>query len=247
MIDRRVAGMKVLITREAEDAERWAMKLTSLGALPVVFPCLQSENITDPAVANVLKAAVETANWIVLSSRRGVVSTARLLDGKLTSRTKVAVIGPATARAAKELLGRADLVATDSTSAGIADALLARIKIVKASGAARVVMAGAEGGRTDVEQLLGRNGVKVSRVDVYRTIPSPAVEPKRDLEQEGIDLIFLASPSAVEGLRNTAVVPRRAKVIVIGPTTAAAAVEAGFAVAGEAEEPNLESMLDAIG
>jgi uroporphyrinogen-III synthase len=138
-------------------------------------------------------------------------------------------------------------VATDSTSAGIADALLARIKIVKANGAARVVMAGAEGGRTDVEQLLGRNGVKVSRVDVYRTIPSPPVEPKRDLEQDGIDFVFLASPSAVEGLRNTAIVPRHAKVIVIGPTTAAAAVEAGFVVAGEAEEPNLDSMLDAIG
>ena len=170
-----------------------------------------------------------------------------MLDGKLTSRTKVAVIGPATARAAKELLGRADLVATDSTSAGIADALLARINIVKGTGAVRVVMAGAEGGRTDVETLLGKNGVKVSRVDVYRTIPSPPVEPKRDFDAEGLDFIFLASPSAVEGLRNTAIVPRAAKVIVIGPTTAAAAVEAGFVVAGEADEPNLDSMLDAIG
>lgn len=246
MIDRRVAGLKVLITREPEDAERWALKLTSLGAFPILFPCLQSENITDPAVAHILKASVESANWIVLSSRRGVVSTARMLDGKLNSRTKIAVIGPATARAAKELLGRADLVATDSTSAGIADALLARLSIVKGSGTVRVVMAGAEGGRADVETILGRAGVKVSRVDVYRTVPSSPIDPKRDFEQEGLDLIFLASPSAVEGLRNTAIVPREAKVIVIGPTTAAAALEAGMIVAGEAEEPNLDSMLDAI-
>ena len=111
----------------------------------------------------------------------------------------------------------------------------------------RVVMAGAEGGRADVETILGKAGVKVSRVDVYRTVASPPIEPKRDFTEEALDFVFLASPSAVEGLRNTAIVPREAKVIVIGPTTAAAAVEAGFVVAGEADEPHLDSMLDAIG
>jgi len=212
-----------------------------------LYPCLQSENITDPAVAQILRASVETANWLVLSSRRGVVSTARMLDGKLSSRTKIAVIGPATARAAKELLGRADLVASEATSAGIGDALLGRISLVKGAAAVRVVMAGAEGGRAEVETILGQAGVKVSRVDVYRVVPIPPVEEKRDFTPEALDFVFLASPSAVEGLRNTAIVPREARIIVIGPTTAAAAVEAGYIVSGEADEPNLDSMLDAIG
>ena len=246
MIDRRVAGMKVLVTREAEDAERWASRLTSLGALPVVMPCLQCENITDPSVATLLQASVEISGWLVLSSRRGAVAASRMLEGTLTARTKIAAIGPATARAAKETFHRCDLVASESTSAGIADALLQRFSLVKSAQPVRVVMAGAAGGRADVEVTLTKNGVKVSRVDVYRTIPSPAVDPKRDLEAEEIEFVLLASPSAVEGLRNIAIVPRSAKVITIGPTTSAAAVAAGLIVHGEASEPDLDGLLDAI-
>jgi uroporphyrinogen-III synthase len=246
MIDRRVDGLKVLVTREAEDAERWSSRLSSMGAIPVVMPCLNCENITDPSAATLLQASVETASWLVLSSRRGVVATARMLDGTLTSRTKIAVIGPSTARASKEMLGRADLVASDQTARGIADSLIARFKLVKSSDKIRVVMAGAAGGRTDVESSLRKNGAKVSRVDVYKTIPAPPVDPKRDLEAEGIDIILLASPSAVEGLRNIAIVPRGAKVLTIGPTTSAAAVEAGLVVHGEAQEPNLDSMLNEL-
>jgi uroporphyrinogen-III synthase len=246
MIDARVGGMKVLVTREAEDAERWATRLQAMGALPVVFPCLHAENITDPSVATILRATVETSNWMVLSSRRGVVATARMLDGKVSSRTKIAAIGPTTARASKEMFNRCDLVSQDFTARGIADALLQRFIIAKSAQPVRVVMAGAAGGRTDVESILGKQGVKVTRVDVYRTIPAPAVEPKRDLEADGIDIILLASPSAVEGLRNTADVPRSAKVFTIGPTTSQAAIAAGLEVHGEATTPSLEGLLDAM-
>ncbi len=246
MIDRRVAGMKVLITREAEDADRWASRLTGLGALTVVMPCLHCENITDPSVATLLQASVEISGWLVLSSRRGAVAAARMLNGTLTSRTKIAAIGPATARAAKEAFNRCDLVASEHTAKGIADALLQRFSLVKSAQPTRVVMAGAAGGRADVEITLTKSGVKVSRVDVYRTIPAPAVEPKRDLEAEELEFILLASPSAVDGLRNIAIVPRSAKVLTIGPTTSAAAIAAGLIVHGEATEPNLDGMLDAI-
>ena len=246
MMDRRVAGMKVLVTREAEDAERWASRLSSWGALPVVMPCLQCENITDPSVATLLQASVEISAWLVLSSRRGAVAAGRMLERKLTARAKIAAIGPATARAAKEVFNRCDLVASESTAAGIADALLERFGLVKSAQPVRVVMAGAAGGRTDVEQKLTKNGIKVSRVDVYHTIPAPPVEPKRDLEAEEIEIVLLASPSAVEGLRNIALVPRAAKVVTIGPTTSAAAVAAGLKVHGEAAEPDLDGMLDAL-
>jgi uroporphyrinogen-III synthase len=60
-----------------------------------------------------------------------------------------------------------------------------------------------------------------------------------------VEAIWLASPSAVTGLLNQAELDPRTRVITIGPTTSAAARDAGIVVGAEARCPTFTGMLEA--
>lgn len=239
-----LAGRRVLITRAADDAEVWAERLTRLGARPVLMPCLTCIPVDGPATASALIAALADASWLLLSSRHGAEVVASLLAGRLPPGVQVGVVGPSTAEAARRLLGRVDLVAARATSRGLADAMLARLG--GAASGERIVVAGAANGRDDAASALTGAGARVTVIPVYRTVPAPPPAVKRDLAAEGVDDILLASPSAVRGLVNCAVLSPSARIITIGPTTTAAALAAGLAVAAESRRPDLEGMLEVM-
>lgn len=241
-----LAGRTVLVTRAAEDAARWARRLEQLGARPVVLPCLVSSPATDEDTAVRLRVAVADADWLLLASRRGVEVTARLLGGALPPTVRVAVVGPATARAAASRLGRLNLVAAKHTAQDLARQLVALLARQRDRTPARVVVAGAVGGRDDADRVLSAAGAAVTRVDVYRTMSAFGGGARRDLGAEGVSDVLLASPSAVVGLLSLASVPRSARVITIGPTTTAAARAAGLEVAAEARRPDFDGMLEAM-
>lgn len=239
----QLMGRRVLVTRAAEDAEVWAARLASLGAQPVVLACLVSVPIDDTATGPALSAALADAAWLLVSSRHGVAVVAQLIGGVLPPRVLIAAVGSATAAAARRLLGRVDLIADENTSRGLGDA--SRRQLRGSVVGARIVVAGAAGGRTEAASVLTAAGATVVTIPVYRTIPvSPRT--KRDLGADGVDDILLASPSAVRGLINGAVLPPSARIVTIGPTTTAAAVAAGLTVDVESPRPDFEGMLEAI-
>lgn len=240
-----VAGRTVLITRAEGDAERWAARLARLGAKPIVFPCLVCEPIGDPETAGRLRAALAGADWLVLTSRRGAEAVADLLGVPPPPLPKLAAVGRATAQAAAARLRSVDLVASLGTGLSLAQDLAAALA-EDGEGGGRVVVAAAEGGRRDLEDVLEPAGIQVVRVPVYRTIPAPAEQPRHDLSAAGVDMILLASPSAVVGLVHRAVLPVGAPVVTIGPATTAAARANGLAVAGQARHPDLDGLLEAI-
>ena len=242
-----VAGKRVLVTRAARDADRWATRLAALGAEPVVLPCLVCEPIADESTASLLRGALEVADWLLLSSTRGCDATAKLLRGSpVPRRLRIAAVGPATGAAAAKCLGRVDFVARGGTSADLGRELIEHLRHERSMFNARVVAAGAADGRDDAAAIIARAGIPVTRVAVYRTIPAPATASKRDLAAEGIEIVLLASPSAVTGLLGSATLPRAAQVITIGPTTSAAAAAAGLSITAEAARPTLEGILEAI-
>jgi uroporphyrinogen-III synthase len=243
---RALAGRKVLVTRALEDAERWASRLTLLGAVPVVFPCLILEMIDNQEIRQSLHDALREARWLVLTSTRGAVAAGVLLGGELPAHVRVAVVGPTTARAAIGSVGRVDLMAKTASSGGLGAELADVVRDDSGMGALGVVVAGAVGGRDEAEIALRAAGVAVTRLDLYRTTPIPRATKKRQLGAEGIQDVLLASPSAVRGLMNAAVVPVDARVIAIGPTTSAAARAAGLAVTAEARRPSLEGMIEVM-
>lgn len=241
---RDLGGRVILVTRAAEDAAEWVARLGALGATALSLPCLVCEPLRDAALARGLRAALDGAAWLVVTSRRGVDAVAELA-GRVPDGVRIAAVGPRTAARCGEALGRAaDLVAADGTGAGLAREL--RAALVAAPPRPRIVVAAADRAEEHFERALDARQVELVRLAVYRTVPAPPVEPRADLAALGVDTIFLASPSAVTGLVNRAVVPGGALLISIGPSTTEAARAAGLAVAAEAARPGFEGLVEAI-
>ena len=243
---RSLSGRIILVTRSAEEAPVWAAELSGRGATTVVFPCITRRPIRDPDTAAMLATALESADWLVLTSVHGAHGVAELVGTRRVADARVAVVGEATARAARQVLGRVDLVAPNGTGLSLGEGLARRIRDTLGTHSTRVVAAGAENARLDLEEALAPLGVEVQRIPVYRTVPAAAQEPREDLVVLGVDTIFLASPSAVAGLLARAVVPDDARIITIGPSTSEAVRDAGLRVDGEAATRSLEGMIEAM-
>lgn len=243
MMPSPLAGRRVLVTRALEDAGEWAARLEALGAEPVILPCIRTEPLDDASTRDRLAAAVRDADWLCVTSPRGAEAVARLV-APLPPAVRAAAVGDSTAGAVRRSLGREPFVCRGATSRALGAELLARE--LAGSATARVVVAAAEGGRTDLEAVLRAGGVTVTRIDVYRTVPASPAPAPIDLARERIADVLLASPSAVRGLLNQASFPSNARIFTIGPTTSAAVVAAGLVVAGEASRPDLESLVEVM-
>jgi len=258
-----LAGRRVLITRGEDDSAEWAERIARYGAEPVLLPCIRCELIDGPELRATVVAALADADWLVFTSRRGVEAFASLREGPrpaLAQRTKVAVVGAATAEAARAHLGRADLVGA-GTAAELGALLAATLEAesdetARSLGAnsamcmaplpSHVVLAVAANAGPALERALIGAHARCTRLDVYRTIPAAPAARKRALSALGADNVMLASPSAVSGFVGQVDVDAPVSIYTIGPSTTAAARAEGLAVTAEAREPSLEGLVEAM-
>ena len=238
-----LTGRRVLLTRSAEDCAEWAQSLERRGARAVLLPCIHSEPIDTPALRAGLITALAAADWLVFTSRRGVDAFAQLTRTTLPERTRVAVVGPATAAAADARLGRIDLVGRDGTAAGLAATLCADGGLASHR---NVLLALAANAGDVLERTLAAAGARCTRFDVYRTVPAPQAARKRASSTLGADDVVFASPTAVDGFLHQIEIDAPLAVYTIGPSTSAAARALGLVVTAEAREPSLEGLLEAM-
>ncbi len=241
-----LTGRRVLITRAADDAARWAARLTVHGAVVDVMPCVRTQRITDAGTRERLLAALHDADCLVLTSARGVDAVAGLpgVTALASAARETVAVGAATAGAMADRLGVIPYVARGGSARALGDELAARWGARSAG--RRVVVVGARDGRTDVENALRAAGACVTRVDVYRTIPAPPRQHRRNLAGDGITDVLLASPSAVTGLLNQAVVTNGVRLYAIGATTAAAIAAAALRLTAQSATPDLDGLLEAM-
>jgi uroporphyrinogen-III synthase len=241
-----LTGRRILLTRTEEDCAEWAARIAQVGAEPVLLPCIRCEPIDTPELRSELRAAAHEANWLIFTSARGVAAFTALQDARpndrLTKRNRVAVVGFATAEAARAALGRVDWIG-GGTAASLADALVGQTQIAADS---RVLIAVAENAGDILQRTLQAAGASCARFDVYRTLPAPPRVRKRALSTLGADTIVLASPSAVTGFVHQVHVDTQCAIYTIGPSTTAAARAQGLSVTAEAREPSLEGVLEAM-
>ena len=233
---------RLLLTRSEEDNAEWAEKLAERGVDPVALPCIHCEPIDTPALRAHLAEAAAAADWLTFTSRRGVEAFAALHPTPLP-RARVAVVGAATAAAARELLGHMDLVGRDGTAASLGDTLARDGDL---SYRHHVLLALAENAGDTLERALTAAGARCTRFDVYRTIPAPPAATKRAMSTLGADNVIFASPTAVKGFVQQVAVDVPVRVYTIGPSTSAAARAVGLAVTAEAREPSLEGILESM-
>ena len=234
---------RVLLTRSEEDCADWAARLALHGAEAIALPCIRTEPIVDAQRKTALEKALAEADWLVFTSRRGVEAFATLAAKAPREQCRIAVVGSATAEAAKAALGRVDLVGAGGTAESLAETL---VDVGDLKRHPRVLLALAENAGDTLERTLAGAGARCTRLDVYRTVPAPPAEPRRSLSALRVDNVVLASPSAVTGFVHLVDVDAPVSVYTIGPSTTAAARRLGVAVTAEAREPSFEGILEAM-
>ena len=238
----RLSGRRILITRAHPGTEALAARLEALGAIAVVAPTIAVRPVDDPRDLQAQAARLTSGDWVVITS-----PTAARIWAALTrahpSLARLAAIGLATA----EVLSTEGLpvafVGDRATGAALAVALVAL------GGTGQFLLPRSDKAVADLSNGLRAAGMTVIECELYQTVPRLWTEAEREAVGVGVDVVTLMSPSAVQGLLSQpgadAWLPG-AKLVAMGPTTAAA-VQARFGrLDGVAEPPSLEGLVDAI-
>jgi uroporphyrinogen III methyltransferase/synthase len=244
---RPLAGRRVVVTRPRRDAAALVEQLAGLGAEVIEAPAIEIAPPTDPTPLDRALGNLASFDWIAFTSANAVDAVGRRLDAlglPLPGAVKVASVGEATSEAIAATFGRpADLEpAGDFRAAGLLRAFAGLGAI------GRVLLPVSDRARTELRDGLRAAQVEVSTVVAYATVPSTALAGRLDeaLSRGGVDVVLLASPSAVESL-GAALGPRGAGLatIAIGPTTETAARQAGLRVLAVAASPGVDGLVEA--
>ncbi|MDA8209667.1 MAG: uroporphyrinogen-III synthase [Actinomycetota bacterium] len=235
-----LSGLRVVVTRAAEQQGELAAKLSALGAEVVSAPVIRIAPPSDGGSG--LKDAtahLHLYDWVVFTSANGVDAFFALLGGRsLPAGVRIAVVGAATRRAVESHGRKADFV----PSKFVGDALAEEFPAT--SGSALLVQA--RQARKVVAEGLAAKGIRVRVVEAYQTLPFHPDQAGR-AQVESADAICFTSSSTVTGFLEVygpEAVPPLA--VSIGPVTTATAEQAGVRLAATAENHDLDGLVRAL-
>jgi len=246
----RLTGVRVLVPRPKERARELCFLLEDEGAEVIVLPVLEILAPLDPRGLNAALDHLIRYAWIALASPAAVDALADAARergvGERLRQARIAVVGPRTAKAARARGLQVQLEAEAATGAALAQALLPRL-----SPGDEVLLPAAQEGRRELYEGLTAAGVAATRVVAYRA-DRAALEPGAidALNAHPPDGVLLASPRTAQALLE-AIGPagrgwlERAKLVAIGPTTAAGLQELGLGACAVAEHPTPEGLVEA--
>lgn len=249
---RPLHGRRVLLTRTRQQASEMAALLRLLGAEPIELPVIRI--VPDYHGPALVEAAQNLASywWLCFTSANAVEPLFTVLeregkDSRALAGTRVAAVGPATARALAQRGITADVVPPRATAADLVEALRPqaypgqRALFIRGDPASANLIVGLEG-----------LGLEVHDVVAYHTLPDPEASTAAEaLLGAGVDAITFASSATVgHFLDATGDLGRalctRSPVVCIGPVTAAAAQALGIPVAAVARDPGPAGLVGAL-
>jgi len=241
----------VLITRPAHQAKPLAEMLRARGLMPVLFPTIAVRPILpNPALDEALRG-VSAYDWVVLTSVNGVhfvwerAEALGVVDA--LRRARVVAIGPKTA----EALRRRGVEPAFVPAEYVAEAILPGLGDVRGK---RILLLRALQARPTLAEMIAEAGGEAHEVPVYDTVPAEPNPEGLVALRRGVDFITFTSPSTAHNFvtltrragLNPFALPRNPKVVCIGPITAQAARNLGFAVAAVANPYTAEGLVEAV-
>lgn len=246
-----LAGQRVLVTRPAHQADDLSKALEGLGAAVTAIPTIRIDDPPDPGPLERAASDLRSYDWIVLTSANGVRRLAGAVEraaGSLAPlrEARIAVIGPATRDAVRELGATADVMPDSFRAEGLAETLLGSGRDLEG---ARILLARAREARPVLPERLRDAGASVEVVPAYVTRVAREGAPglARMLDTDRLDWITFTASSTVRAYVEM-VGPRTgsARVAAIGPITAATAREEGLRVDVVAAEYTTAGLVDAL-
>jgi uroporphyrinogen-III synthase len=210
-----------------------AEALRAEGAQVIEVPLIEIAPPADPAPLRAVVERLAEYSLLVFTSANAVRAFAAELSGRaIPASVHVAAVGPSTAEAVTDAFPGVTVALTpdkDFSAEGLLAALAAHDLV-----GTRILIPASARARDTLAAGLRKRGAWVTVVTAYRTL-TPADAPKRLAAAlaDGIDVVTLASPSAVEGFVSACPsgLPRP-RALVIGPVTERAARTAGLEVVG---------------
>ncbi len=242
---------RILVTRAKGQNQKLSRQLEAVGAIPVEFPTIRIIPPEDTGPLDEAIARLKNYDWLILTSVNGVEHFRRRLTavGKGAAdlaHLKTAVIGPATAKAARKVGLRVDLMPEEHVAESLADALAAWGDI---SGQ-RMLLPTANIARNALSNALRAKGAVVNRVTAYQTkaVNTPGSLPEI-LSQ--VDILTFTSPSTVRNLVNLLSAEEKEllaekTVACIGPITANAARSLGLRVDVVPDAYTISGLVEAL-
>jgi uroporphyrinogen-III synthase len=247
-----LAGRRVLVTRAAHQAGRLSDGLRALGAEPVEVPVLE---IHSPDSFDAMDAALRNLagyDWLILTSANTVRAlaergTALAIALDQPTRLKVAVVGAATAAAARKAGFKVDFIPESYVAESLAEGLLAQ------AAGQKILLARASSARDVIPDVLRTAGAKVDVVDAYQNVlPEAAPEQLRRAVEERLDAATFTSSSSVTHLAEAARLAGIAwpladvPAVSIGAITSQTLADLGWPLAAEAAPSDIPGLITAV-
>jgi uroporphyrinogen-III synthase len=244
---RVLEGKRILVTRALHQASKLSDALCALGAEPVEVPVLEIRPPADPAPLDRALRALDSYDWLILTSANAVRSIAWSNFLNKIANLKVAAVGEATAAAARQ----AGLPVALVPETYVAEALVE--SLVGQSAGKKILLVRAKNARNVIPDALRATGATVDVVDAYRNV-MPAAAPKllHAALGKGMDAAIFTSSSSVTHLADAA---RAAGIrfpfagvsaISIGPITSQTLRELGWRPAAEASKSDIPGLVASV-
>jgi len=230
-----LSGKRVAITRAAEQSQPLLAALRERGAQPILLPMVAFGLPDDLSALDDSLRRLREYHWVFFTSQNAVRALQERSEHlKFSLRdavaaAQIAVVGPATAEAARAAGLAVGYVAKEHNGVALAQELQAEVR------GKRVLLPRSDRANHDLVETLQRLGAHVTEIIAYKTL-RPASDDTHNLEnilQDVPDAVLFFSPSAVHHLRellgpqqfhNLAV---KSAFAAIGPVTERALREAG--------------------
>ncbi len=247
-----LAGRRIVVTRAPEQAGELARLLAENGAEVLLCPLVAFERPDDTHALDAALGRLGEFDWVLFTSQNAVrffEERRRELEVPLEwGRPRVAAVGPATAKAARELGYDVQYVAEEMTGRGLARGLGEKVA------GSSILLPRSDRARADLQEMLRAAGARVTDVVAYRTVPpgQQGLEALEQIQAGGVHAVALASPSAFErlveqlGMEAMQELTGRVALAAIGPVTAAAIRQAGLPVAVVPAKPSAEAFVEAL-
>lgn len=250
MNSKSLSGLHIAVTRPRGQAQGLLQGLRDLGAEPIHCPTIRIAGADAEEELRGAVAGLQRYDWVIFTSANGVRTFWDVLVEEreqpvLPPGIRVAAIGPATARALAERGVTADVVPEEYVAEAVAEALTEAGDI---SGL-RVLLPRAAGARAVLPERLRAAGARVDELAAYESVPdADGIARLREAVDRGeVDMITFTAASTVRHYVEVAGADiGAARVVAIGPITAAAARELGLRVDVVAREYTEDGLLKAI-
>jgi uroporphyrinogen III methyltransferase/synthase len=249
-----LAGIRVVVTRAAHQADATVRAFEEAGALVPLLPLLELVPPEDPGPLERALAALGGYDWIVFTSTNAVErvlgrpgeAPPSAID--LPAGLRVASVGGATSDALRDRGVEPHLEPADARAEGLAAELVPRL-----APGARVLLPQAADARPVLAEELAAAGARLERVDAYakRTPPEARERAVSIFGNSRLGWVTFTSPSIARAFARLwgeewPVRSRSLLAASIGPVTSAALRELGIEPAAEAAAPGDEGLVAAV-